>query len=80
MADKAPRHMKYPYTLTAQIRQFPFKYHFNNNWIYRYYTYAFFVTLPVFAYIHKVTHSPANWENYREYKRKEDAEHHHQEL
>jgi hypothetical protein len=29
------RPMKYPYTLGAQVMQFPYKFHFANNWIVR---------------------------------------------
>lgn len=40
MADKAEvpaRPMKFPYTISAKIAQFPWKFYVSNNWIYRYY-------------------------------------------
>ncbi|RZC37181.1 uncharacterized protein BDFB_007715, partial [Asbolus verrucosus] len=40
MADKAEkvgRPMKFPYTFSAKIAQFPLKYYIKNQWIWRYY-------------------------------------------
>jgi hypothetical protein len=31
----AARKMAYPYTLGAQVMQFPFKYYYNNSWVFK---------------------------------------------
>lgn len=57
MADKAApvgRPMKYPYTYTAKIAQFPLKFHWNNAWTFRYYVIALAMSLPVFYKIQKL--------------------------
>lgn len=54
MADKVEkvgRPMKFPYTLSAKIAQFPYKFYFKNNWVFRYYIFALAVSLPVFMKI-----------------------------
>ncbi|KAF2899773.1 hypothetical protein ILUMI_06410 [Ignelater luminosus] len=78
MADKVEisRPMKFPYTFTAKLTQFPWKYYINNNWVYRYYFIAVAVTFPVFYKIHKLANSPANKAKWAEQKRKEAASHH----
>jgi len=75
MSGQVDREMKYPYTLTAKLRQFPYKYHFNNLWMFRYYLYAVGVSTPLFLYFHRLANSPANVAKYEEFKRKEAAEH-----
>ena len=45
------RPMKYPYTFSAKIAQFPYKFYWNNNWMFRYYPYGVLAALPVFVYI-----------------------------
>lgn len=52
--QQAPRHMKYPYTLGAKIAQFPYKYYYKNNWIFRYYPIGFITCLPIFWYINQM--------------------------
>jgi len=69
------REMKYPYTLAAKVRQFPWKFHFNNNWIFRYYIFGVMASTPLFMWFHKQANSPANKAKYEEFKRKEAAEH-----
>lgn len=54
MADKVEkvgRPMKFPYTLSAKLAQFPFKYYFKNNWVFRYYIFSLALTFPVFMKI-----------------------------
>ncbi|XP_033216745.1 uncharacterized protein LOC117172699 [Belonocnema kinseyi] len=71
MADAAPkRHMKYPYTFTAKIVQFPWKYYWKHSWLTRYFFYANFITMPIFYKIGKLSHNPANVERWREIDRK----------
>lgn len=51
MSSQGPkRHMKYPYTFTAKIMQFPYKFYVQNNWAYRYYIFAVIACIPVFKY------------------------------
>lgn len=57
MADKVEKPanpMKYPYTFTAKLAQFPFKFYIQNQWLWRYYMFGFFCSLPVFYKIHKL--------------------------
>jgi len=50
MSESGPpsRPMKYPYTFSAKIAQFPLKHYIKNQWIWKYYTMAVVVCLPVF--------------------------------
>ncbi|EFA07232.1 uncharacterized protein roh [Tribolium castaneum] len=79
MADKAKisRPMKFPYTFSAKIAQFPFKHHMKHNWVWRYYPLAVLLCIPVFAKISKLSNSPENVAKWAEIRRKEAAEHHH---
>ncbi|KAK9883877.1 hypothetical protein WA026_004816 [Henosepilachna vigintioctopunctata] len=79
MSDKAvSRPMKFPYTFTAKIAQFPLKFYVKNNWIWRYYFIALAVSTPVFYKIHRLVNSPENVARWAEIKRKEkEAAHHH---
>eukprot|EP00095_Tigriopus_kingsejongensis_P009830 maker-scaffold21_size687808-snap-gene-1.17 protein:Tk09830 transcript:maker-scaffold21_size687808-snap-gene-1.17-mRNA-1 annotation:"hypothetical protein G5I_13062" len=43
--------LKYPYTLGARIMQFPFKMHYQKNWLFRSMVLGFFLTLPIMAKI-----------------------------
>lgn len=59
MADKvvekpAGNPMKYPYTFSAKIAQFPLKHYIKNQWIWRYYFLAFGLSIPVFYKISKL--------------------------
>ncbi|CAD7085172.1 unnamed protein product [Hermetia illucens] len=69
--------MKFPYTFSAKVAQFPFRYYIQNQWIWRYYLIACGVCLPVFYKISKLSNSPENKAKWAESKRKEAAEHHH---
>ncbi|XP_055376534.1 uncharacterized protein LOC129608821 [Condylostylus longicornis] len=71
------RPMKFPYTFSAKIAQFPIKHYINNQWIWKYYFISVVACLPIFYKIHKLANSPANVRNWAESKRKEEAEHHH---
>lgn len=58
MADEAPkRPMKFPYTYSAKIAQFPLKFYIQNQWIWKYYVVGLAVSLPVFYKIHKLCKS-----------------------
>ena len=56
MADApAPgRPMKFPYTFSAKIAQFPIKFYFQKQWIWRYYFIALVASLPVFYKIDRL--------------------------
>lgn len=55
MAEEAPgRPMKFPYTYSAKIAQFPFKFYVQNQWIWKYWMVGILVTLPVFYKINKL--------------------------
>ncbi|XP_055542806.1 uncharacterized protein LOC129728391 [Wyeomyia smithii] len=76
MSDPAPRPMKYPYTFSAQLAQFPLQHYFKKQWVFRYYFIAFGLSIPLFYKISKLANSPANVAKWAESKRKEHAEHH----
>lgn len=46
------RPMKFPYTFSAKLAQFPFKHYYDNNWVCRYYIYGVLLGLPLFYYFH----------------------------
>lgn len=58
MADKgsgAPsRPMKFPYTFSAKIAQFPLGHYVKNQWIWKYYVVAFVACMPIFYSINKL--------------------------
>ncbi|XP_018580283.1 uncharacterized protein LOC108917946 [Anoplophora glabripennis] len=68
------RPMKYPYTFSAKIAQFPYKFYFQNNTIFRYYCYGVIAAVPVFVYISRLSNSPANKKKWAEIRRKEHEE------
>lgn len=74
--EKPVRPMKYPYTFSAKIAQFPYKFYFNNNWIARWYIVGVLLTIPVFKSISNLANSPENVAKWAEIRRKEAAEHH----
>jgi hypothetical protein len=48
------RPMKFPYTFSAKVAQFPLKFHIKNNWIWRYYLIAVGVSIPIFYKIDRM--------------------------
>lgn len=61
MSDSAAssgRAMKYPYTYTAKIAQFPWKFYVKNNWMWKYYAIAIAVSFPLFYKIGRISNSP----------------------
>lgn len=52
--------MKYPYTFTAKIAQFPIFFYLKNNWIWMYYPVGATVSLYIFSKIHAMANSEAN--------------------
>uniref|UniRef100_A0A182P3J6 Uncharacterized protein n=1 Tax=Anopheles epiroticus TaxID=199890 RepID=A0A182P3J6_9DIPT len=67
----AGRTLKYPYTYTAKIVQFPYKHYIKNQWIWRFYFISFGLSLPLFYKLHSLANQSANKERWAETKRKE---------
>ncbi|KAK5644521.1 hypothetical protein RI129_005821 [Pyrocoelia pectoralis] len=67
----SPRAMRYPYTFTAKIVQFPYMHYFKHSWMYRYYSYALIISLPIFWKIQCKANSPENVAKWEEQKRKD---------
>ena len=42
------RPLPYPYTTGSQIMQFPYKFYFNNNWLYKALPIGFLICVPIF--------------------------------
>ena len=45
------RRMKYPYTYTAKLLNFPYAYYYKHSWLVKYYVIAFGLTIPLMAKI-----------------------------
>ncbi|XP_012215392.1 uncharacterized protein roh [Linepithema humile] len=54
------RPMKYPYTLSAKVAQFPFRYYVNHSWMFKYWLIGIGISLPLFYKIQKLSYSPEN--------------------
>ncbi|XP_029830009.3 uncharacterized protein LOC115314984 [Ixodes scapularis] len=72
------RRMKFPYTFTAKLVQFPYKFHYNNMWLIKFMVpawilYMVFIVRP----IHKAVNSPAAVAAHKELMRKQAQEHAH---
>lgn len=52
--EKVSRPMKFPYTFSAKLAQFPIKHYLKNQWIWKYYAISLVVCLPVFNSISKL--------------------------
>lgn len=48
------RPMKFPYTFSAKIAQFPLKFYMQKQWGWRYYAFALVLSAPVFYKISKL--------------------------
>ncbi|XP_050076036.1 uncharacterized protein LOC126563434 [Anopheles maculipalpis] len=70
------RRVKFPYTYTAKIVQFPYQHYVKNQWIWRFYFIAFGLSLPLFYKLHSLANMPANKEKWAESKRKQMEDHH----
>jgi hypothetical protein len=63
-AAKAPgRPMRYPYTLSAKIAQFPIKWIINNQPLWKYYFLGVIVAFPVFYKIDRMGENQLNQAN-----------------
>lgn len=55
MAEEVPgRPMKFPYTFSAKIAQFPLKFHIQNQWVWKYWVAGIVLSFPIFYKIHKL--------------------------
>lgn len=54
-AKPVGRPMKYPYTFSAKIAQFPFKHYFKHNWVVRYYCLSIVLCAPLFYKIQQAS-------------------------
>ncbi|CAH2086680.1 unnamed protein product [Euphydryas editha] len=77
IAGKSGRHMKFPYTMSAKIAQFPYFYYMKNNNIWMYYPLGCLVAFYVFIKIHGVVNSEANVKSWAESQRKAAEKEHH---
>lgn len=46
--------MKFPYTFSAKVAQFPYKMYFTQQWIWKYYAISVVLTIPLFYKIQKL--------------------------
>jgi hypothetical protein len=68
--------MKFLYTFSAKVAQFPFKYYVQNHWIWRYWMFGIALTVLFFYKIHKLANSLENVSKWAEKRRQKAAEHH----
>ncbi|XP_050693663.1 uncharacterized protein LOC126984199 [Eriocheir sinensis] len=54
------RMMKYPYTFSAKLAQFPLQHYVKNVWVVKYYIFGVGLSIPVFSWIQKMACSPEN--------------------
>nr|ALJ10896.1 hypothetical protein [Dolomedes sulfureus] len=54
------KHMKYPYTYTAKLARFPYKWHWDNFWLPRFLALGMVVSFPFFLFVHRKVNTPAN--------------------
>ncbi|CAM1331550.1 Uncharacterised protein g10610 [Pycnogonum litorale] len=69
------RPMKYPYTMSAKIMQFPFRALYRNHWLYRWMIPGTVATFGLVYYIQCLVNSPANVARWEETQRRQNAQH-----
>lgn len=57
MSQDGYRPMKYPYTISAKIAQFPYRYYYQHSWMFKYLIFGTLITLPIFYKIQKLCKS-----------------------
>ncbi|KAI4495861.1 hypothetical protein M0802_008267 [Mischocyttarus mexicanus] len=79
MGDEKPkgRPMVFPYTMSAQIAQFPFKHYYKHSWLFRYWFIAIAVCSPLFWKLQKLSYSEENVKIWDEKRKKEFSGHGH---
>ncbi|XP_030748902.1 uncharacterized protein LOC115886939 [Sitophilus oryzae] len=76
-APEVSRPMKFPYTYSAKLAQFPYKYYFKNQWIFRYYPVGVLAALPLFIFMSKLSKSKGNKEKWKAIRKHEKEEYLH---
>lgn len=71
--------MVWPYTLSAKLSQYPYKYVWREAWNARFLVYSIAFMIPILLKVDKTLTGPENKAYWRE-KRKHDREHHLEEL
>ncbi|XP_044011622.1 uncharacterized protein LOC122854747 [Aphidius gifuensis] len=71
------RNMKFPYTLTAKMVNFPYKHYYKHAWLTRYWIAGLIVCVPIFYKITQAVNSPENVEKWRKIREAEYAGTHH---
>lgn len=69
--------MKFPYTFSAKMAQFPYFFYMKNNNIWMYYPLGFLVSLYVFKQIHDLANSEGNIRSWAETQRRAAEKEHH---
>ncbi|XP_055331711.1 uncharacterized protein LOC129583776 [Paramacrobiotus metropolitanus] len=59
-----------PYTRTAEILQFPFRLHWERNWVFRYMFFGWLAGFPIIYKIHQMANSPENVQKWKEIRKK----------
>ncbi|XP_052827423.1 uncharacterized protein LOC106874881 isoform X1 [Octopus bimaculoides] len=72
---KMAEQMRYPYTMSAKMMRFPWKYHWANARFLRYLTYAIIIASPLYIKIHKFANQPANWAKWNGIRAKREHTH-----
>lgn len=70
---KSGRHMKFPYTFSAKVAQFPLFFYMKNNNIWMYWPVGWVITFLVFVKIHRLANSSENKSSWAETQRKNAA-------
>ncbi|KAF6215097.1 hypothetical protein GE061_009846 [Apolygus lucorum] len=70
------RRMIYPYTYSAKIAQFPYRFYFDNCWFFKYTVYATVVCIPAFLFLGKKSYAPSNVAEWNEKRREMLTPHH----
>ncbi|XP_076383857.1 reduction of Rh1 [Megalopta genalis] len=71
--EKVNRRMIFPYTLSAKVAQFPYKFYYNNEraWMFKWCIFGFIAAAPIFYQIQKLSFSPGNVKKWDEIRRKQ---------
>ncbi|KAI5706277.1 hypothetical protein M8J75_006562 [Diaphorina citri] len=79
MADAAKssgRPMEYPYTYSAKLARFPYKFYLTKQWIWKTMPFALLIVAPLYYKLSKLSNSPENVAKWKEIRRKELEGHH----
>ncbi|XP_060800382.1 uncharacterized protein LOC132901795 [Amyelois transitella] len=78
VAGKSGRHMKFPYTFSAKIAQFPIFFYCKHNRTWMYYPWSCMLSFYFFGKIHAIVNSDENKRSWAETQRKAaEKEHEH---